>query len=549
MMNLSTQSSSSQGFNPITGEWNDSLQGNYLWSGTNLAEANPDVLTPFTCSFRKGEEFGDGASMGLKGHPLAGIVAGRSYINLSVQVSALRPFFGGDTRKALQQVTAWWGDVPEDVEIPLIPVSTKDWWLRVLPNLMKVGNMMARLRKKAPEFVAHMPHRCEDTIRRIGQIKNGPELAALWHDEIGPFSHEVILITNAAATDKPARLEQELRQMVGADDANALLSNLSGLTSPLTSLGLTLGLAKVQRGEMSRADYVAAYGHRGMNEGEAAWPRPLEDPSWLERQLVEFAKAPIDVDVMIAKQHTAYQAAWERFGKCYPGKVRRMQQRLTDAAQAAGQREAVRSEGTRGMRVIRAFALRAGELMDLGEDIFYLGVNEVLAVLAGDETACQYIPARKEMFARYRALPPYPTLIVGPFDPFAWVADPNRRSDIFVASQTIRQSIRSGNTIKGFAGAMGVVEGVVRRLDRLEDSGQLQPGEILVTSMTNIGWTPIFPRLTAIITDLGAPLSHAAIVARELGIPAVVGCGDATMRLKTGDRVRVNGGAGSVEIL
>jgi rifampicin phosphotransferase len=89
----------------------------------------------------------------------------------------------------------------------------------------------------------------------------------------------------------------------------------------------------------------------------------------------------------------------------------------------------------------------------------------------------------------------------------------------------------------------------VRRLDRLEDSDQLQPGEILVTTLTNIGWTPLFPRLAAIVTDLGAPLSHAAIVARELGIPAVVGCGDATMRLKTGDRVRVDGGRGCVEVL
>jgi len=77
----------------------------------------------------------------------------------------------------------------------------------------------------------------------------------------------------------------------------------------------------------------------------------------------------------------------------------------------------------------------------------------------------------------------------------------------------------------------------------------LQPGEILVTVTTNVGWTPIFPRAIAIITDVGAPLSHAAIVARELGIPAVVGCGNATMRLKTGDRVRVDGGRGAVEIL
>jgi len=89
----------------------------------------------------------------------------------------------------------------------------------------------------------------------------------------------------------------------------------------------------------------------------------------------------------------------------------------------------------------------------------------------------------------------------------------------------------------------------VRRLDNPEQGDQLQPGEILVTTTTNIGWTPLFPRAAAIVTDVGAPLSHTAIVARELGIPAVVGCGNATMRLRTGDRVLVNGGQGTVEIL
>jgi pyruvate,water dikinase len=77
----------------------------------------------------------------------------------------------------------------------------------------------------------------------------------------------------------------------------------------------------------------------------------------------------------------------------------------------------------------------------------------------------------------------------------------------------------------------------------------LQPGEILVTVTTNVGWTPLFSRAAAIVTDVGAPFSHAAIVARELGIPAVVGCGNATTHLHSGDRVRVNGGQGMVEVL
>ena len=69
------------------------------------------------------------------------------------------------------------------------------------------------------------------------------------------------------------------------------------------------------------------------------------------------------------------------------------------------------------------------------------------------------------------------------------------------------------------------------------------------TPLESILWTPLFPRAAAVLTHVGAPLSHAAIVARELGIPAVVGCGSATMRLRTGDLVRVDGGKGTVEVL
>jgi phosphoenolpyruvate synthase/pyruvate phosphate dikinase len=95
----------------------------------------------------------------------------------------------------------------------------------------------------------------------------------------------------------------------------------------------------------------------------------------------------------------------------------------------------------------------------------------------------------------------------------------------------------------------GALVGRVRILHQPEEGDQLQPGEILVAVTTNVGWTLLFPRAAAVATDVGAPLSHAAIVARELGIPAVVGCVNATRRLKTGDRVRVDGARGVAEII
>jgi pyruvate,water dikinase len=105
------------------------------------------------------------------------------------------------------------------------------------------------------------------------------------------------------------------------------------------------------------------------------------------------------------------------------------------------------------------------------------------------------------------------------------------------------------DAVSGFPGSAGIVEGRARVVLSVEEGEQLQPGEILVTTLTNVGWTPLFPRAVAVVTDVGAPLSHAAIVARELGIPAVVGCGNATLRLHTGDWLRVNGELGTVEVL
>jgi pyruvate,water dikinase len=188
----------------------------------------------------------------------------------------------------------------------------------------------------------------------------------------------------------------------------------------------------------------------------------------------------------------------------------------------------------------------------LGEDVFFLTIDELLDLLLGRGAPSATIPARRQTYERYKALPPYPLVIRGRFDPFQWAADPDRLQSVFDSHgllPTLVVKAPDENVILGMPGSAGRVEGIVRRLDDPLEGDALQPGEILVTSQTNIGWTLLFPRAGAIVTDVGAPLSHAAIVARELGIPAVVNCGDATMRLRTGDRVRVDGVEGMVEVV
>jgi phosphohistidine swiveling domain-containing protein len=103
--------------------------------------------------------------------------------------------------------------------------------------------------------------------------------------------------------------------------------------------------------------------------------------------------------------------------------------------------------------------------------------------------------------------------------------------------------------IHGLPAAAGVAEGDARIVMSIEEFDQVKKGEIMVCIMTNPAWVVVFSKINAVVTDTGGVLSHTAVVAREFGIPAVVGSGDATRRIKSGDRIRVNGTTGVVEIL
>jgi pyruvate,water dikinase len=104
-------------------------------------------------------------------------------------------------------------------------------------------------------------------------------------------------------------------------------------------------------------------------------------------------------------------------------------------------------------------------------------------------------------------------------------------------------------TIVGLPGSPGVVEGIARRVSTPEEFDQVRKGEILICKMTNPAWVVVFTKIGGLVTDTGGQLSHPAVVSREFGIPAVVGTTNATERIATGTRVRVNGTTGEVEIL
>jgi phosphohistidine swiveling domain-containing protein len=103
--------------------------------------------------------------------------------------------------------------------------------------------------------------------------------------------------------------------------------------------------------------------------------------------------------------------------------------------------------------------------------------------------------------------------------------------------------------VKGLAASPGVVEGPARYVSSLDEFDQVRDGEILVCRMTNPAWVVLFTKISGLVTEAGGAVSHPAVVAREFGIPAVVGTSNAGERIRTGDRIRVNGSTGIVEIL
>jgi pyruvate,water dikinase len=106
-----------------------------------------------------------------------------------------------------------------------------------------------------------------------------------------------------------------------------------------------------------------------------------------------------------------------------------------------------------------------------------------------------------------------------------------------------------GAELHGAPAAPGVVEGVARVIVSPEQLAEMHDGEILVCGSTSPAWAPIFQKIRATVTDVGGVMSHAAIVCREYGLPAVVGTGRATSQIRTGQMIRVDGSAGVVTIL
>jgi phosphohistidine swiveling domain-containing protein/DNA-binding transcriptional ArsR family regulator len=212
------------------------------------------------------------------------------------------------------------------------------------------------------------------------------------------------------------------------------------------------------------------------------------------------------------------------------------------------------------VREFGALLARHGFLED-GEDVFQLGRHEVATALdellltwatggapLGPKRWPPIVARRKDLLERLAGWTPPPALGVTPES----ITDPMTIMLWGVTTQRVQEwasAEAGGGRLTGAPASPGVVEGPARVVIDVDEIAEVRDGDILVCPITSPAWAPIFPKIRAVVTDIGGVMSHAAIVCREYGLPAVVGTGRATAEIRTGQAIRVDGSNGVVTVL
>ena len=515
---------------------NGSMSGYKLLTRTNVGEIFMKPVSPMTFSVL--EKIND--VLGLP--DWLDNIYGQPYMNISVMCSAFVAF-GKTEEKAYESLKDLVGNVPEGTRIPISPFDKKAF-LRKVKTLVFPKEKSKLTKKQKLQMVEDLADISRGLIEEIKLIGSNSDLYSYWNNKLQPYLNDGLSSIMAASGTAMVPLfmtRGKITKIAGEEMSNRLCGGCVGI---LDSMKPLLLIEDVIDGTLSEEEYIRICGHRSADEMELMAPRPYEDPTFPKNLIEEHRKSGINLHEMQANEHKKFEKALREFKEKYPSKAKWIDKQLKGFAHANDFREEIRSKGVVIFSVFREYIRKAGELSGLGDDIFYLSYLEMFDLLQGKDEAVANIPARKATYAEYLKYPSFPNVILGRFEPDKWASDENRRSDFYC--EDTKTSSSAASDVKGFPGAAGQVTGTVRVIASIDEIDMVQQGDILVTTATNIGWTLVFPKVAAVVTDIGAPLSHAAIVAREFGIPAVVGCGNATTVLRTGDVVTVDGSSGTV---
>lgn len=582
-----------------------------VWSNVNVGEALPGVATPFTWSvagaysdagFRKA--FGSLGCSVPKNAVLVGNVHGRFYLNLTefMQIAAQVPWLDPRTLVDLgggsggDELASQLGDVSRKsfyAKLPLTAARLLREQLRLDDHVARFEEEMERaLRDHSALDLAILPDEgvgrklrdVQDLLERTGDVMLTCASSALGTHIL--LKGMVARVTKRGSDHDAERIAHDLtsgiRDLESARPAIGIMRvvNLARRDSEARAIleRETATMDQLPEGPVKRAlaSFLELYGDRAVREAEISTPRWKEDPRAVFSMIrvalrsdkrgdapesaASIASLTGDADAMVSasrlkRAKAIADAEMERtfkgLGFIDQTAVRHL---VARAQKAARLRERMRTWVTRVLGMMRDVALDADRRLlrlvpDLALDwarikqsspqsglatthtVFFLTVDEVVQALRASRTdLAPLVRARRAELARDWARPDPPRTFVG-------------------APPPVQLPPSGGAVLRGTGASSGVVEGHARVLYSAAQMEELQPGEILVVHTTDVGWTPLFCIAAGVVTELGGPLSHAAVVARELAVPSVVNVDGVTRALKTGDRVRLDGDAGTIEKL
>ncbi len=563
-----------------------------LWDNSNIAESYGGVTTPLTFSFARRayeEVYRQFCRLMLvpettiQRHDqtfkhMLGLLRGRVYYNLLnwYRVLAMLPGFKLN-RPFMEQMMGVKEGLPESLLAEIGPVSQGEKLRDGLSLLHTMSGLIANhvlLPKKIAAFYARLNDALQATNPPL-EMMRADELAAYYRrieaqlltrwdaplindffamifygvlrqlverwcgDAAGSLQNALLCESGGIISAEPAKRIQAMAESIVDDELIALLC--SGSQSEIEQAVSSIPNLKSQI-----SDYLQKFGDRCLDELKLESATLHDDPLPLFRALGQAAKlgAPKQTQSRLDAGAPAEQQvkATLRF---HP--VRRIifQWVLRNARARVRERENLRFERTRLFGRARRLFLEVGKrfyadhLLDDPRDVFYLEVEEVLGFIEGTTTTTDLrglVHVRKAEFVRHRNAE-------APADRFA-TRGAVQQGNPFQAIKTA--SIATlGDTRKGLACSPGIVRGKVRVITDPRNA-VLQPGEILVAERTDPGWILLFVSAVGLLVERGSLLSHAAIVSREMRIPAIVSIPGVTQWLQDGDDVEFDGSTGIV---
>jgi phosphohistidine swiveling domain-containing protein len=544
----------------------------WVWSNVNVGEALPGVATPLTWSIAAAfSELGFRRAFGalgctvFEGAELVGRFDGRIYLNLThflriaSQVPALDPKmlleFGG-------------GSGLDEVASQIERGSWARFALRVPSVLATWVRDNYALDAKVERFEA-------DARALRAQIESA-DRAAMTRAELAIELERIeaaldrtgtLMLTCASGALSSVVLVRAMLRWTARADADrlerALLTGNADLESAQPGISLAHLAARLATEPAARAAieagvetldalpdgptrrglaaFLRAYGHRAVREAELSTPRWAEDPS----MLLSMLRAQLDSGVAAAlervdAQSRARDRAEHQWMDSLPASARSLARHaLARARKFLRLRERMRGHVTEVLGYFRSNALEVSRRLSRhdpacdADGAFFLTVDEVREFLRGAALdVASVVRARRSEHRRDAAKPDPPNSFVG--------APPRAQA---------RPPHAGDAVLTGIAASSGLVRGRVRIISSPGQSAALRAGEILVIRVADVGWTPLFLTATGVVTELGGALSHASLVAREYGVPAVVNVEGATRALRDGQLIEVDGDRGTVLLI